>query len=115
MPMKVNITHLRRAIKESGFRQDYIAECCGVSGAQCSRILHGSRKLTADIFATICYTIGVKMEDFVRNENSELSATYRVTHGVYVSVNTGDESVYDKDVEPDTPQYIREDLNENGN
>lgn len=73
MPMKINVTHLRKAVKESGFRQDCIAKRCGVSGPQFSRILHGSRKLTADIFVIICYTIGVKMENFVQNENFNMT------------------------------------------
>lgn len=56
----------------------------------------------------------VTIQQYSEEESSMLSATYRVTQEVYDSVSIGDEFVYEKDMEPDTPQYTREEVNENG-
>ena len=50
----------------------------------------------------------VTIQQYSEDESSMLSATYRVTEEVYNSVEVGAEFVYDKDMEPNTPQYTRE-------
>ena len=50
----------------------------------------------------------IKIQQYSKDENKTLYATYRVTEDVYNSVSIGAEFVYDRDYTPDTPEYTRE-------
>ena len=51
-------------------------------------------------------TYKITIRDYIDNE--EQTATYRVTKEVYDSVNIGDEFIYNKEYEPNEPEYTRE-------
>lgn len=66
---EIDIPCLRRAVKESGYRQKYIADMCGINDRSFSRILKGTHGLPAYVYAGICKTLDVPMGTFVRQVN----------------------------------------------
>ena len=61
---EIDIPRLRQAVKDSGYRQKYIAERCEINDRSFSLILRGRRGLSADVYAGICDVLGVPMETF---------------------------------------------------
>lgn len=77
-------------------------------------IVHSDGKTTYTTIVPFLYHYDddweATIQQYSEEESSMLSATYRVTQEVYDSVNIGDEFVDGKDMEPDTPQYTREEV-----
>ena len=66
---EIDIPRLRKAVKDSGYRQKYIADMCGINDRSFSRILKGIHGLPAYVYAGICKTLDVPMDTFVRQVN----------------------------------------------
>ena len=50
----------------------------------------------------------ITIRQYDAENGAEVTATYSVTQDVYDAVNLHDEFVYNKDMEPEEPEYIRE-------
>lgn len=75
-------------------------------------IVHSDGKTSYTTLVPFVYYYADKWEITIQAYDSERgeteTATYRVTQAVYDAVEIGAEFVYEKTMEPDTPEYTRE-------
>lgn len=70
--MKIN-EKMKQLRAQLHLSQDYVAKYLGVNRSTVTQMENGNRKILADELAKLCTLFGVSADEFINNENSELS------------------------------------------
>lgn len=66
--MRLDLVELKKFIEKSGLKQKVIAEKSGMPEVRLCLILQGKRKCEAGEYASICDTLGVEYDRFIRKK-----------------------------------------------